>query len=190
MIVRPSTVHVMLPGLLFRLASRFFPRWGITNPTPSTLYPPLFYFVQAGRKITSAGRFYFGTDAKAVRLPRGVEAPAVARHGTAGTSTLRRHCVKAATRTTCPDGWERYDGTGAARNFLDNIGRSGRATGANADAYVSGGATRIHAVGACPSRSSPLPLWLLHPPLDFVLSLSYSQRFLSLACSPIISLWP
>lgn len=68
---------------------------------------------------------------------------------------LRRPCVKAATRTTWPDGWERYDGTGAARNFLDNIGRSGRATGANADAYVSGGATRIHAVGACPSRSCP-----------------------------------
>ena len=68
---------------------------------------------------------------------------------------LRRHCVKATTSTTWPDGWERYDGTGAARNFLDNIGRSGRATGANADAYVSGGATRIRAVGACPSRSPP-----------------------------------
>ena len=84
------------------------------------------------------------------------------------------------------DGWERYDGTGAARNFLDNIGRSGRATGANADAYVSGGATRIRAVGACPSRSSPPPSasrtrLAVHPlsctcSLSLSLSLSFAPR--------------
>lgn len=96
---------------------------------------------------------------------------------------LRRHCVKATTSTTWPDGWERYDGTGAARNFLDNIGRSGRATGANADAYVSGGATRIRAVGACPSRS---------PPASRRRRTVHPLSWLSLAhrCSPIISLWP
>ncbi|KAL2715147.1 hypothetical protein V1478_014845 [Vespula squamosa] len=41
--------------------------------------------------------------------------------------------------------WEKYDGTGAARNFLDDIGRSGRTAGAKADAYVNAGATWIPA---------------------------------------------
>lgn len=89
-------------------------------------------------------------------------------------------CKSTTTRRTWSDGWERYDGTGAARNFLDNIGRSGRATGANADAYVSGGATRIHAIGACPSRASPLPPapleWCTLATFQF-LSFSLSFRF-------------
>lgn len=94
-------------------------------------------------------------------------------------------CKSTTTRTTWgSDWWERYDGTGAARNFLDNIGRSGRATGANADAYVSGGATRIHAIGACPSRTSPLPpARVVHPRHFPLLSLSPSHP-----ASSIISL--
>jgi len=66
---------------------------------------------------------------------------------------------------------ERYDQTGAARNFLDDIGggSSGRASARaiGADAYVSAGATRIRAVGACPSRlpsPSPLPPRCPTPP--------------------------
>lgn len=37
-------------------------------------------------------------------------------------------------------------------SWMISAGPDARATGANADAYVSAGATRIRAVGACPSR--------------------------------------
>lgn len=80
----------------------------------------------------------------------------------------------------------RYDGTGAARNFLDDIGRSGRATGANADAYVSAGATRIRAVGACPSRCLP-PC----PTASFVRDRSPFAALRTAAVQhPSVPLWP
>lgn len=173
----PRHAHSSLRGPLFRPTSRFFPHFvkirGITNPANSTSHPPPFFlfflFFQrtpdarpsSGYTLKPewAGRSHF---ARYTKIGDAIDEIAIrVEHLRTCTWSDERVatalCKSATTRTTWPDGWERYDGTGAARNFLDNIGRSGRATGANADAYVSGGATRIHAIGACPSRTSPLP---------------------------------
>lgn len=56
------------------------------------------------------------------------------------------------------EGERRRGMTGQVRpvtSWMISAGPDARATGANADAYVSAGATRIRAIGACPSRLLP-----------------------------------
>lgn len=73
-------------------------------------------------------------------------------------------------------------------SWMISAGPDARATGANADAYVSAGATRIRAVGACPSRLLPPVPRYRSPrrspsPLLFLLS---TQR----RDSASVPLWP
>lgn len=70
-------------------------------------------------------------------------------------------------------------------SWMISAGPDARATGANADAYVSAGATRIRAVGACPSRLLPPVPRCRSPrrspsPLHFLLS---TQRRVSIRTS-------
>lgn len=81
---------------------------------------------------------------------------------------------------------KRYDGTGAARNFLDDIGpvwTRARPALTLTLTYVSAGATRIRAVGACPSRLFPSV-----PRLTSSLFLVFC--FLPRAASASVPLWP
>lgn len=199
MIARPSRgeeprhARSSLRGPLFRPTSRFSPHFAkIRGIRPnSTLHPPPFFpffFFQPDAR-PSSGYTLRPEDPTLPRYTKIGDAIDELAIRTWSSCALERVatalCKSTTTRTTWgSDWWERYDGTGAARNFLDNIGRSGRATGANADAYVSGGATRIHAIGACPSRTSPLPpARVVHPRHFPLLSLSPSHP-----ASSIISL--
>lgn len=77
-------------------------------------------------------------------------------------------------------------------SWMISAGPDARATGANADAYVSAGATRIRAVGACPSRLLPsVPRF--RSPRRLSLSLvppSLRHDALPSAASTSVPLWP